>query len=123
MRFIKEVMEVVQSAQPERLSKHTFAGIVANTPLSEPLSEAQQAELTEALYPLFRASDLTNKTVVLEIPMPEGKASEELMPRYCAYIDFLRGMGAKNAIFIEKGTSLSVLSGEELARFGLRSID
>jgi len=100
-----------------------FQGVLKNVVLKEPLTETQLDELSYALFPLFKPVELDHKTVVLEIPFNGAKIPDDLMIRYCAYINFLIGMGAKSGVFIEKGAKLTTLSDRELERFGLKRIE
>lgn len=100
-----------------------FTGVIKNAVLTEALTETQVEELAHALYPLFKPVELDGKTVVLEIPFHGAKIPDDLLVRYCAYIEFLKGMGARSAVFIEKGSKFTALSDRELERFGLKRIE
>jgi hypothetical protein len=102
-------------------TKEELRGTLIHAVLNLPLSGSQVEDLVEALYPLFKPVDLDGKTVILELAS-SGKVPDEVMMRYCAYIDFLKSMGAKSAVFVEKGTKVETLTDRELERFGLRRL-
>lgn len=104
-----------------RRTKEEFLQVLTKAVIDRPLAHDQIDQLADALYPLFKPVELDGRTVVVEIPL-SGRVSDELMERYCSYIDLLKDMGAKSAIFIEKGARLESLSDRELERYGLRRI-
>jgi hypothetical protein len=119
----EEIKTLRQKLTEGKRTLEEFQGVIKNVVLKTPLNEEQIDELAYALYPLFKPVDLDGKTVVLEIPFYGEKIPDDKLVRYCAYIEFLKGMGAKQAIFIEKMSKLHVLSERELERFGLKKID
>lgn len=121
---IKTLREILASSKQvqEVRTRDEFKGMLENAVLTTSLQKDQIEGLTDALYPLFRLVDFEGKTVVLEIPAENGKIPDELRDKYSAYIGFLLTMGAKSAVFIEKGIKLDTLSDNELEKFGLRRI-
>jgi hypothetical protein len=118
----EEISRLRQMLQEGKRTQEEFRGIVSHAALKQALTEEQIDQLTDALYPLFKSIEIDGKTIVLEIPMPYGSPDPGMMERYCTYIDFLRGMGAKNAVFVERGVKLDSLSDKQLERFGLKTI-
>lgn len=102
------------------MTKDGLRQLIQSAVLSDPLGSEQVDGLTEQLYCMFNAVDVVDKTVVIEIPIPGGKIPDDMLMKYCAYIDLLKGYGARNAVFLAKGASLATLSDRELEGFGLQ---
>jgi len=117
----QEIKTLREKLVEGKRTKEELVGVLEKVVLNSPLSKDQIEGLSDALYPLFKPVELEGKTVVVEIPI-DGKIPDDLLQRYCAYIDFLQGMGAKNAVFIQRGAKLESLSDRELERHGLRRI-
>ena len=101
-----------------RRTRSEIYGVIERVVLDQSLLKEQIEGLADALYSLLKPVELDGKTIVIEIPI-EGKIPDDLLQRYCAYINFLQDMGAKNAIFIQRGAKLEALTDKELERHGL----
>lgn len=102
------------------VTKDDLRSLVDGVVLEPKLTLAQVESLVHQLYGMFNSVDIVGKTVVIEIPIPGGKIPDDMLMKYCAYIDLLKGYGAKNAVFLEKGAKLTALSDRELEGFGLQ---
>lgn len=71
------------------------------------LTDEQVDSLTDLLSPVFTPVDFFGKTLMIQIDM-NGQPPDALNRLY-AYGDWLRHMGAKNVIFLPKGSDVSVL--------------
>lgn len=119
---LQEEIEAMRfKLQEGKRTKEEFTSVIGGVVLGQPLSKDQIESLADAMYPLFKPVELDGKTLVLEIPI-EGTIPDEMLMKYCAYIDLLKGMGAKGAIFVPKGCKAAELSDRDLERFGLRRI-
>lgn len=103
------------------MSLEETAALIAGVVMEQPLTLSQVAELARAIRPIVSPAAIKDKVLLFEIPMV-GTIDADMMQRYCAYVDFLKGMGAKGAIFVPAGVKVSELTDEELARSGLKRI-
>jgi hypothetical protein len=104
-----------------KVTKEQIQGVIEHIHFETSLTKEQIELITNAVYPLLKGLDIVNKTLVFEIPM-NGTIPDDLLQRYCAYVDYLKQMGAKNVVFISKESKLESLSDRDLERSGLRRI-
>ena len=111
---LKSLREKVNQPAPA-MTREEFAKLFI---LAAQAMSDGRGSVVDALYPLFSAIDLKGKTLVINIPMPDGPVAKDIYERYCAYIDHLKSMGAANAIFLPNGVTLAALSDEDLSVLG-----
>lgn len=116
-----EIQRLKEESALQTVTTAQIQGVIDKIHLETPLTKEQVESITDAVYPLLKGLDIANKTLVFEIPM-NGTIPDDLLQRYCAYVDYLKDMGAKNVVFIGKGTKLESLTDRELERYGLRRI-
>lgn len=116
-----ELQKLKEEFSVQTVTREKIKEVVGCAHLDTRLDQEQVEQLTDALYPLLKGLDITNKTLVFEIPM-NGTIPDDLLQRYCAYVDLLKLMGAKQVVFVSKETKLECLSDKDLERYGLRRI-